>query len=649
MNARLGILLCVVLGASGCLDKSESNVTSDPGTGSPPPPASNDRVNLQISLSGSGAVSDPSIGLSCATSCTIQVDSGTSVVLSASADVGFAFDGWGGQCSGTGSCQIVVSQNTSISARFSAVSRTPPSGASLHLEISGSGTIPVTLHPGSTVTPGAATKVAFGVPFPKGLVFSTDQLRISDAQGNEIASAVSELGRWRTIPVGNEESIRFALFYVDVVFADRAPTIINVEYGQARTMTLAGTQPGVQTLWTSISNGPNPDEFPAADDIREPTVYATLPASWLGDALLITRTIPVDTAPSLQWWDTGLVGFGHTAVNEVAPTVLPQNRIDLSTSEPWLYDRALTLFGVYARTGDVSWLRHAHRAAQWYAKNVDANGIFTRASYNHDLKYSYGQSLLVDYALTGDSSLTAPIGRVAEAGVREWETTYSTSVGFWTERHHTYAILAALSAFELTGSTAQAARATELVNLTLQMSANEAHCPLHTVEQHEGDAGDTRMMCSPWMEALLASAMLRYYAFSGDDAVLYWLAGVSDFLDRYAVYDGGIEDPQLAGRMMPWYLVGPTGRIEDGRGWGDMEHTCDVAGLAAKGAWAKRRLGLDSIGAEVLADELLATCEFVLDYWHRSTPELAEYRLTPPRKFSWWFGSSADLAWMLGR
>ena len=72
-------------------------------------------------------------------------------------------------------------------------------------------------------------------------------------------------------------------------------------------------------------------------------------------------------------------------------------------------------------------------------------------------------------------------------------------------------------------------------------------------------------------------------------------------------------------------------------------------GLVAKSVWAKKRLGLSPTAVEATADDLLSTCRYVLDYWHRSTPELAEYRLTPPRKFSWWFGSSSDLEWMLER
>ena len=223
------------------------------------------------------------------------------------------------------------------------------------------------MHPGSQVTLGQTTKVAFGVPFPSGLVTSTDDLRVTDGAGNEVPSAVRELTRWRTIAPGGDESVRSALFYVDVTFATRTPGTLRVAFGAPRTLTLGGSQPVVTTLWTSIANGPQPDEYPAGANVREPNVYATLPADWLGKALLLTRTLPVGSSTDLSWWDSALVNFARTAVNDVAASVLPQNLIDIEQEEPWLYDRALTFFTVYVRTGDVEWLRHAHRAAQYYA------------------------------------------------------------------------------------------------------------------------------------------------------------------------------------------------------------------------------------------------------------------------------------------
>jgi hypothetical protein len=604
--------------------------------------------SLTISMVGSGTVADGTGAVSCAANCSAALATGTALTLTAQPSSGQVFDGWQGACTGTGSCTVTLQTATALTARFSAASAPQPNGQSLFVATSASGTVTVTLHPGSQVTLGQPVAVAFGVPLPRGLVSSVSALRIVNGSGAEVPSSVRELTRWRSIPAG-AESVRAALFFVDVTFAQRAPQTLTVQFGQTRSAERAGSPPTIASLWTSIANGPNPAEYPSGDDIREPSVYATLPPEWLSNALLVTRTTPTGQNPAFAWWDSALVNFSRTAVNDVAVTVPLSAQINLIAEEPWLYDRALTLFSVYIRTGDVNWLRRAHRAAQFYSKRVGSNGIFALSSNSADLKYSYGLSPLIDYLFTGDEALKTTISRVAQAGMSGWQTTYSAGMSFWTERHQTYALLAALSAFEATGDLTQATRATALVNLTLQMSQNAASCPLHTVDQHEGVSGDVRLMCSPWMGALLAEAMLRYYIVSEDVRVLQWLASMGDYLRQYGSYDGGLRDSAFNGRSVPWYLAGTSSQFENGAVSDDIEHSCDAAGLAAKAVWAKRRLGLAHAATETTADALLASCQYVLNSWHRSAPALAEYRLTPPRKVSWWFGSSTDVQWMLGR
>jgi hypothetical protein len=118
--------------------------------------------------------------------------------------------------------------------------------------------------------------------------------------------------------------------------------------------------------------------------------------------------------------------------------------------------RALTLFGMYIRSGDVAWLRHAHRAAQFYGAHLGADGTFDLAA--GDLKYAYGSALFLDLMLTGDTRHLPRIAAVARAGAG-WAETYTARTGFWTERHQTYALLAALVAWEATGEAGHATRA----------------------------------------------------------------------------------------------------------------------------------------------------------------------------------------------
>jgi hypothetical protein len=75
------------------------------------------RPILSVTISGTGSVSSNPAGISnCVTNCTAPFDRGTSVTLTAS---GGNFTGWSGGCSGTGSCVVTVSANTSVTATFS--------------------------------------------------------------------------------------------------------------------------------------------------------------------------------------------------------------------------------------------------------------------------------------------------------------------------------------------------------------------------------------------------------------------------------------------------------------------------------------------------------------------------------------------------
>ncbi|MBI1862005.1 MAG: hypothetical protein HYR96_13905 [Deltaproteobacteria bacterium] len=72
-----------------------------------------------VSIVGAGTVTS-STGMTCTTGCTQTVDTGTTVVLQATADPGYTFTGWGGGwCSGTGTCSVPVYQTTQIFATFS--------------------------------------------------------------------------------------------------------------------------------------------------------------------------------------------------------------------------------------------------------------------------------------------------------------------------------------------------------------------------------------------------------------------------------------------------------------------------------------------------------------------------------------------------
>jgi Divergent InlB B-repeat domain len=83
---------------------------------------------LTASVTGDGGIaSNIQPGISCQTgnqgTCSANVGAGTQVVLTASADSGSKFTGWGGACSSSGTsptCTVTMSQAQSVSATFAA-------------------------------------------------------------------------------------------------------------------------------------------------------------------------------------------------------------------------------------------------------------------------------------------------------------------------------------------------------------------------------------------------------------------------------------------------------------------------------------------------------------------------------------------------
>src|SRR5690606_22171653 len=284
--------------------------------------------------------------------------------------------------------------------------------------------------------------VSFGAPLPPGALTDGARIAAFDAGGASLPTHATSILSWHPWPGqdGAAGSVRAAMISVEVTFPERAPLAIELRLGDAPALALeppADPRAG----WVAVSDGEYPD-----GTVREPPVYAAFPADWLSGCLLRHRTTAAGADPAWGWWDEALIGYSRTAVNDVPDQVT--DRLDYASEySPWLFDRTATLFNVYARTGDVKWLRHAHRAAQFYRRHITEDGYFSLKAGVEDLKYSYGRSLLTDYIFTGDPVDLDVIDRVAAAG-EEWNPVYTPDRSFWTERHQTYALLAALSAWE---------------------------------------------------------------------------------------------------------------------------------------------------------------------------------------------------------
>ncbi len=73
---------------------------------------------VSVSLIGRGAGSVSGPGMSCPATCSNTYAAGGSTVLTATPSAGSTFAGWGGACSGDGTCQVSVSADESVSADF---------------------------------------------------------------------------------------------------------------------------------------------------------------------------------------------------------------------------------------------------------------------------------------------------------------------------------------------------------------------------------------------------------------------------------------------------------------------------------------------------------------------------------------------------
>ncbi|GIW24984.1 MAG: hypothetical protein KatS3mg069_1251 [Meiothermus sp.] len=83
-------------------------------------PAATFALTVSKGGTGGGTVSSSPSGINCGATCTANFSSGASVILSAVADAGSSFAGWGGACTGSGTCSVTMDAAKSVTATFNA-------------------------------------------------------------------------------------------------------------------------------------------------------------------------------------------------------------------------------------------------------------------------------------------------------------------------------------------------------------------------------------------------------------------------------------------------------------------------------------------------------------------------------------------------
>lgn len=534
------------------------------------------------------------------------------------------------------------------------------------------GSIEVTLVATEGVSAGVPVVASFGVPFPRGSIDSAGlaTLRVSDGSG-EVAAYVEALTPWRhrRVPALDQSSVRVALVQVERSFSGPGQRqTLTVSWGGAPRTLNRPTRALRASTWYAVNDA----EFATADGVMEPRVYALLPASWLSRGVQRgTRALPfeadhpeardspaamdaITTWPGYTEADRALKNDFYTVSNRDDPLVTAGNLCPYKTQfEPWLYDRAATMFTLYFRSGFYTALRSAVRNAEYYRARVNAGGFFTLNA--SDNKYSFNESLAYAYWATGDASFLPEIQRTADAHNGS-QHAWTPGLGFWTERNAAFKLMAHTVAWEIDGSSTRAASIDAIVAaLASHQDGAGGAIPsagridggwYHTGAQH-GDWDAAAFGASTWMTALLTDALRRAYVSDEGSAIAHMIRRSGPFLRaalRTAASDFGS-------------VLGPRYVIEfDGTDFAveapihDVEHALDVA---AAMAWADYFGALTGQRDPLLAaaiEGLYDTYDLGVNFWIRPAgPQsgLAAFRVTPWRKWGWQHRTSDGLAWAI--
>lgn len=94
------------------------------------------RLTVTKAGTGEGTVTSSPSGIACGTDCEEDFNDGTEVLLTASPASTSTFVGWTGACSGTGTCQVSMTEAKTVSATFSSTAQPPNGSPKLKLSVS---------------------------------------------------------------------------------------------------------------------------------------------------------------------------------------------------------------------------------------------------------------------------------------------------------------------------------------------------------------------------------------------------------------------------------------------------------------------------------------------------------------------------------
>jgi hypothetical protein len=110
------------IAVAGCLAAISLFVLGAPASAGP----LQSGYKLSVSVSGQGHVSSNPRGIDCPGNCSATFGVESTVTLSQSANSGWVFAGWSGDCSGTGGCKVTMIKDRKVNAAFQQPSAPPP-------------------------------------------------------------------------------------------------------------------------------------------------------------------------------------------------------------------------------------------------------------------------------------------------------------------------------------------------------------------------------------------------------------------------------------------------------------------------------------------------------------------------------------------
>lgn len=535
--------------------------------------------------------------------------------------------------------------------------------------IQNKGKVEVTIHPIETVHPNVTLVTSFGMPFPKGFLTDLAKLRLLDESGNELAIFTKTLSPWRNIAsLSNENSIRSVLVQTHLSFPDnnndgRAdPRVLTVEWGyRERTKEDIEALP-VRESWVKVED----QLYSEAEQVFEPITFAVFSTQWYEKAIIKTRIYEQGTHEDFSNYESYSKQFLQTSINKVDPRVSSEYITDYaSTYSAWLFDRPMALYQVAMKTGDFNIFREAHRASQFYAQKVSDSGYFTLKPVN-DLKYSYVEGIATNFWFTGDTNHLTVIDNMLSA-FKSFKIPYTLDTNFWTERHAATALMGFVVAYEVLGSVDVGLLAKNTFSTLFEMQNNPAPgvpktgALMHTRGSH--GEGEEEFMSSPWMTALLVDAVERYYIHSSDSRVPQFIFSLADYFINEGLYSTSeFYGDSLPESTIPYYISGAdlSNTQKYVEPWSNAEHCIDVSKIFALAYFFTRLEGEPSHQYLNTFSDLFKTAnEFVFPYWVRpeaptantgtTSGGLPTNRLSPPRKFNWWFRTTSNIDWLIGK